>query len=118
MTKRSRSPSCSTWRSRANPGEIVIEDWCIGCGLCATNCPYGSIQMHDIGVIPEGARGWRYHPATETLRWTEPGFSDRRWLAGRAPFRNDRDFREGLRRSGAQALEEEPWTGEICFRYE
>ncbi len=26
--------------------EIVIEDWCIGCGLCAESCPYGNINMH------------------------------------------------------------------------
>jgi len=26
--------------------EVVIEDWCIGCGLCAENCPYGNISMH------------------------------------------------------------------------
>lgn len=26
--------------------EIVIEDWCIGCALCARNCPYGNINMH------------------------------------------------------------------------
>jgi len=26
--------------------EIVIEDHCIGCGLCSTNCPYGNISMH------------------------------------------------------------------------
>jgi CRP-like cAMP-binding protein len=26
---------------------IVIEDWCIGCGLCAQNCPFGSIDMHE-----------------------------------------------------------------------
>ncbi len=35
--------------------EIVIEDWCIGCGLCARNCPYGNINMHGIGE--EGAGG-------------------------------------------------------------
>jgi len=28
--------------------EIVIEDWCIGCSLCARNCPYGNINMHEI----------------------------------------------------------------------
>ena len=28
--------------------EIVIEDWCIGCGLCAKGCPYGNINMHPI----------------------------------------------------------------------
>lgn len=25
--------------------QIVIEDHCIGCGLCASNCPYGSISL-------------------------------------------------------------------------
>jgi CRP-like cAMP-binding protein/Fe-S-cluster-containing dehydrogenase component len=28
--------------------QIVIEDWCIGCGKCAENCPYGNINMHAI----------------------------------------------------------------------
>ena len=31
---------------RLNSREIIIEDWCIGCGLCANNCPYGNINMH------------------------------------------------------------------------
>ncbi len=39
-------------------GQIVIEDWCIGCTKCATNCPYNSIQMHPIGVIPQSSAGW------------------------------------------------------------
>ena len=26
--------------------EITIESHCIGCGLCANNCPYGNINMH------------------------------------------------------------------------
>lgn len=30
--------------------EIVIEDWCIGCDLCAKNCPYGNINMHPFEV--------------------------------------------------------------------
>lgn len=27
--------------------EIQIEKHCIGCGLCANNCPYGNINMHE-----------------------------------------------------------------------
>ncbi len=30
---------------RTNNREIIIEDWCIGCGKCAQNCPYGNINM-------------------------------------------------------------------------
>jgi CRP-like cAMP-binding protein/Fe-S-cluster-containing hydrogenase component 2 len=33
---------------RRNTLEVVIEDWCIGCGLCAENCPYGSISMQPV----------------------------------------------------------------------
>jgi Fe-S-cluster-containing hydrogenase component 2 len=34
--------------TRSRDGEIAIRDSCIGCGNCATNCPYGVIQMvHD-----------------------------------------------------------------------
>jgi CRP-like cAMP-binding protein/Fe-S-cluster-containing dehydrogenase component len=31
---------------RRDSREIIIEDWCIGCGKCAENCPYGNINMH------------------------------------------------------------------------
>ena len=30
---------------RGKHQQIVIEDHCIGCGLCSSNCPYGSIFM-------------------------------------------------------------------------
>jgi Fe-S-cluster-containing hydrogenase component 2 len=86
---------------RGDNGQIVIEDWCIGCGLCAQQCPYGSIRMNDIGLIPEGGGAWRYLPlsAVGAARWTRPGYrEDRRWRAGAGPFTNDRDFREGLAR--------------------
>ena len=38
---------------RRNTLEIIIEDWCIGCGKCAENCPYGNINMHP---FPTGER--------------------------------------------------------------
>ena len=46
-------------RARENhPGavEIVIEDHCIGCGLCSTNCPYGNISMHEVDHRADGGR--------------------------------------------------------------
>ncbi len=30
--------------------EVIIEDWCIGCGACANNCPYGNINLQDFVV--------------------------------------------------------------------
>ena len=36
---------------RRNSLEVVIEDWCVGCGLCARNCPYGNINMHPFDVM-------------------------------------------------------------------
>jgi Fe-S-cluster-containing hydrogenase component 2/CRP-like cAMP-binding protein len=33
---------------RRNSLETVIEDWCVGCGLCARNCPFGNITMTDL----------------------------------------------------------------------
>ena len=43
---------------KGDNGQIVIEDWCIGCTRCAVNCPYNAIQMHTIGVIPKSSFGW------------------------------------------------------------
>lgn len=35
---------------RRNSLEVIIEDWCIGCGQCAKNCPYGNINLHPFKV--------------------------------------------------------------------
>jgi CRP-like cAMP-binding protein/ferredoxin len=38
---------------RRNSLEVIIEDWCIGCGLCAENCPYGNINLHPFNVTAD-----------------------------------------------------------------
>jgi Fe-S-cluster-containing hydrogenase component 2/CRP-like cAMP-binding protein len=46
---------------RGDNREIIIKDWCIGCKICAKQCPYESIQMHPLAPgeapseAPEGA---------------------------------------------------------------
>jgi Fe-S-cluster-containing hydrogenase component 2 len=83
---------------RGDNGQIVIEDWCIGCGLCAKQCPYGSIQMHDVGVVPEQARGWRIQYAVDTpdAGWNQPRFKDHKWALGTGPFYYNQEFRTYL----------------------
>ncbi len=31
--------------------EVVIEDWCIGCERCATQCPFGNINMVELAEL-------------------------------------------------------------------
>ncbi|HYT66763.1 MAG TPA: cyclic nucleotide-binding domain-containing protein [Vicinamibacterales bacterium] len=39
---------------RRNSMEIIIEDWCVGCGLCVRNCPYGNLNLHPFAVqVPD-----------------------------------------------------------------
>ena len=40
---------------RRNSLEVIIEDWCIGCGLCSENCPYGNIHMQPVTVMESDA---------------------------------------------------------------
>jgi CRP-like cAMP-binding protein/Fe-S-cluster-containing hydrogenase component 2 len=102
---------------RGDNKEIVVEDWCIGCGLCADSCPYGSIRMDDLGIIPAEAAGWRFLPASAVSddAWLRPDFHDGGWLIDAAPFFLDRQTREALasrRPETAQAAEDA-----VCFRY-
>ena len=50
---------------RRNSLEVIIEDWCIGCGLCAKNCPYGNINLHPFTVRSGRSRGAR----PQSARW-------------------------------------------------
>ena len=51
---------------RRNSMEIIIEDWCIGCGLCARNCPYGNLNLHPFTVqVPDPAQPARLIATTK-----------------------------------------------------
>ncbi len=41
---------------RRNSLEVIIEDWCVGCGLCAKNCPYGNITVHEFDREDAGGK--------------------------------------------------------------
>ena len=43
---------------RAPNGEVYIQDSCIGCGNCETNCPYGVIQMAAEKESAPGLMSW------------------------------------------------------------
>jgi Fe-S-cluster-containing hydrogenase component 2 len=83
---------------RGKQQQIVVEDWCIGCGLCVDNCPYGALQKRDVGVLPE-RQPWEFMPACQgaddagpPAGWQEPGRFGAGWLVGEAPFHHDREL--------------------------
>jgi Fe-S-cluster-containing hydrogenase component 2 len=72
---------------RGDDGQILIRDWCIGCGMCANQCPYDSIQMHDLGLIPQRAFGWEVTPLAANSRWPSAGALTASWAS--SPFQWD-----------------------------
>lgn len=45
---------------RSVEGEVFINDTCIGCGNCVTNCPYGVIQMATIDLERKRTGVWQW----------------------------------------------------------
>ncbi|GIW92114.1 MAG: hypothetical protein KatS3mg110_0155 [Pirellulaceae bacterium] len=108
---------------RGDNGQIVIREWCIGCGLCARQCPYESIQMHDLGLVPESAVGWRVIPESALAddHWWEPGYRCGNWPVLAAPFYWSPDMAEALARHSRCSRD---WKSAdrllepLCFRYD
>jgi CRP-like cAMP-binding protein/Fe-S-cluster-containing hydrogenase component 2 len=85
---------------RGDNGQIVIEDWCIGCEMCARQCPYGSIQMHDTGIVREGSYEWQVRPLKKPELPDEnspfpTGRLAKGWRPIKAPVALDRDLLAG-----------------------
>ncbi len=99
---------------RGNNGQIEIYDWCIGCSKCADQCPYDSIQMHDLGLIPEESLGWL---CASRRSLPDDWYRARRlsggWMQGTSPFLWQGDFLRNWTESVAEAQ-----SITICFRHE
>jgi Fe-S-cluster-containing dehydrogenase component/CRP-like cAMP-binding protein len=107
---------------RGDNGQIEIRDWCIGCKLCADQCPYDSIQMHDLGIIPDQTVGWQFTPSSAVVgkTWQARDYRVRNWAVGVSPFRWTLDLFEQLAQrvpSGAWQRENARLPEPICFRY-
>jgi Fe-S-cluster-containing hydrogenase component 2 len=88
---------------QGDDGEIRIREWCIGCGLCANQCPYDSIQMHDSQSLRSGADAWRWRSGSAVdvhKNWNQPSFDESKWYAARTPFSWGLDMYLSLQSNG------------------
>ena len=94
---------------QGDDGEILIREWCIGCGLCAGQCPYDSIQMHDAAVMPSGAAGWLWIDDASTAvdgNWHQLSCKETNWRPASAPFLWGIDMHQAVSANGATAARE------------
>ena len=80
-------------------GEVVIRDWCIGCGVCARQCPYDSIQMHDRAIVPTSTPGWQWTAQLDPQahpNWMEQRFSSSSWTVSSTPIHWDVDLQQAI----------------------
>ena len=77
--------------------------------------------MHDVGLIPEQALGWKYAPesATGETGWKQSS-SHKNWSVGASPFRWSLDFQSDLSQQspGAWAPGSSRVVEPILFSYE
>jgi hypothetical protein len=75
--------------------------------------------MHDLGIIPEKAQGWRFLPASAVTgeKWKSPSFHDAAWLTDDAPFLLDRSLQEQLAERRPANVSPSPASDAIYFRY-
>jgi Fe-S-cluster-containing hydrogenase component 2/CRP-like cAMP-binding protein len=90
---------------RGDDGQIVIEDWCIGCSLCERQCPYDSIQMHDVGWIMEQSVDWEYCVQSCASTDWQTGGKQGQWMKSISPFSWTIDFQQDL-----VAISPERWS--------
>ena len=81
---------------RGDDGQIIIEDWCIGCSLCERQCPYDSIQMHDVGWIMEQSVDWEYCVQSCVSTDWQTGSKQGPWMKSISPFSWSLDFQQDL----------------------
>ncbi|MCH8047263.1 MAG: 4Fe-4S binding protein [Planctomycetes bacterium] len=106
---------------RGDNGQIVIRDWCIGCGLCERQCPYDSIQMHDIGIVTGEGTPWRFAPesAAGGNGWQRAEFRDAHWPQAIAPLLWDLDVQaslSGIAANGRWTVGDATVSEPLCFR--
>ncbi|MEC7564526.1 MAG: 4Fe-4S binding protein [Planctomycetota bacterium] len=81
---------------RGDDGQIIIEDWCIGCALCERQCPYDSIQMHDVGWLMEQSPDWEFSTASAAGKNWKNGGKGGQWKKTLSPFKWSIDFQQDL----------------------